>query len=297
MTARPRSSTSIWTVEIFMRKKVVVAAALIVVFFSLITANAYAHQGRTDAAGGHTNHSTGDYHYHHGYSAHEHYDMNGDGILDCPYDFKDKTNSDSGKTDLPQSNPKTENIYHYKTEEVRYVPSIIWFVIASLCAIIVFLVALIRKKTKELADQIEKFRISANEEFLFVRDGVTAINAALEELHGEDYLYEIFGAPVGDYVDEYILPHSSGEDDRYTFYMGGNPRYGNPKYHTKCCMYGKINYPINAVSIKKDRFLEPCGVCRPTLPDTEWVNKYGKCKALLKKYAFSMKNAKINYRD
>ena len=38
------------------------------------------------------NHSTGKYHYHHGYSAHDHYDMDGDGIKDCPYDFKDTTN-------------------------------------------------------------------------------------------------------------------------------------------------------------------------------------------------------------
>ena len=47
------------------------------------------HRGRTDSNGGHYNHSTGEYHYHHGYSAHDHYDMNGDGIVDCPYSFKD----------------------------------------------------------------------------------------------------------------------------------------------------------------------------------------------------------------
>lgn len=47
-----------------------------------------AHPGRTDRNGGHTDHSTGDYHYHHGQPAHEHYDMDGDGIIDCPYDFE-----------------------------------------------------------------------------------------------------------------------------------------------------------------------------------------------------------------
>ena len=50
-----------------------------------------AHPGRTDSSGGHTNHSTGEYHYHHGYSAHDHYDMDGDGVIDCPYDFDDQT--------------------------------------------------------------------------------------------------------------------------------------------------------------------------------------------------------------
>lgn len=38
-----------------------------------------AHSGRTDSSGGHYNRSTGEYHYHHGYSAHQH----PDGV--CPY--------------------------------------------------------------------------------------------------------------------------------------------------------------------------------------------------------------------
>lgn len=59
---------------------------------------AYAHPGRTDADGGHWDRSTGEYHYHHGYPAHDHYDMDGDGILDCPYNFKDKTGSSSGNS-------------------------------------------------------------------------------------------------------------------------------------------------------------------------------------------------------
>jgi hypothetical protein len=57
-----------------------------------------AHPGRTDSNGGHIDNSTGEYHYHHGYRAHNHYDMDGDGQVDCPYDFHDKTNhsSDNG---------------------------------------------------------------------------------------------------------------------------------------------------------------------------------------------------------
>lgn len=52
-----------------------------------------AHPGRTDYYGGHYNHSEGEYHYHHGYSAHQHSDTNGDGVLDCPYTFTGKPNS------------------------------------------------------------------------------------------------------------------------------------------------------------------------------------------------------------
>lgn len=37
------------------------------------------HSGRTDGNGGHYNHSTGEYHYHHGYPAHQHR------YGECPY--------------------------------------------------------------------------------------------------------------------------------------------------------------------------------------------------------------------
>ena len=57
-----------------------------------------AHPGKTDSSGGHTNRSTGEYHYHHGYPAHQHYDQNGDGKPDCPYEFDDKTDHSSANS-------------------------------------------------------------------------------------------------------------------------------------------------------------------------------------------------------
>ena len=68
---------------------------------------AFAHGGNTDSNGGHYDRSSGEYHYHHGYSAHSHYDMNGDGVIDCPYDFDDKTNhnnSGSGNNKVETTN-------------------------------------------------------------------------------------------------------------------------------------------------------------------------------------------------
>lgn len=65
-----------------------------------VTFKVNAHPGRTDGNGGHTNRSTGEYHYHHGQPAHDHYDIDGDGDIDCPYDFKDNAEhqSDSAGT-------------------------------------------------------------------------------------------------------------------------------------------------------------------------------------------------------
>lgn len=47
----------------------------------------FAHPGKTDSAGGHYDRSSGEYHYHHGYPAHQH--DNGT----CPYDFDNNEKS------------------------------------------------------------------------------------------------------------------------------------------------------------------------------------------------------------
>ena len=64
------------------------AAVLVAVL--VIPSPVLAHGGRTDASGGHTDRSTGEYHYHHGYSAHQH----PNGV--CPYNFDDQTDHSSG---------------------------------------------------------------------------------------------------------------------------------------------------------------------------------------------------------
>lgn len=64
---------------------------LFLILLVLCVTPASAHPGRTDSQGGHYDRSTGQYHWHHGMSAHQHYDMDGDGILDCPYTFKGTT--------------------------------------------------------------------------------------------------------------------------------------------------------------------------------------------------------------
>lgn len=60
--------------------------------FLLFPFSVSAHPGRTDANGGHYDSSTGEYHYHHGYPAHQHTN----GV--CPYDFDDKTGQNSGSS-------------------------------------------------------------------------------------------------------------------------------------------------------------------------------------------------------
>jgi hypothetical protein len=92
----------------FMRlQKLLLAFAL----FLCLSVVVYAHPGSTHSDGGHFNRSTGEYHYHHGYPAHEHSDMDGDGHLDCPYSFDDKTDHSSNETGFATIS-KTPSLEH-----------------------------------------------------------------------------------------------------------------------------------------------------------------------------------------
>ena len=57
----------------------IVFLTVFAVLLLALSSAALAHPGRTDAYGGHTDHSTGQYHYHHGHEAHQH----PDGV--CPF--------------------------------------------------------------------------------------------------------------------------------------------------------------------------------------------------------------------
>lgn len=159
-------------------KKHNVFGIIIFVLF-LYSLPSYAHSGKTDAYGGHYNKSTGEYHYHHGYGAHNH--INGE----CPYDFDDKTNHNKynfdGETDRDKynhDNTTNHNNYSFdntsdytkieeeKQEEgslkthIRFIISAIAidFVISPIAFMIflkfVFLIEKIFKKHKKTIDAI-----------------------------------------------------------------------------------------------------------------------------------------------
>ncbi len=77
-----------------MKKKILFT---ILIISLLIPTTVLAHSGKTDSNGGHYDRSTGDYHYHHGYSEHYHYK----GL--CPY-------IDDEEKFLPQKCPLCEAI-------------------------------------------------------------------------------------------------------------------------------------------------------------------------------------------
>lgn len=94
-------------------KKLQIVFISIFLFFCF-NAIAFAHPGATDANGGHWDHSTGTYHYHHGYPAHSH-----EGGT-CPYDFDDKTGQNSGTSNKNSSSENSNGTKTHSNQTVSF---------------------------------------------------------------------------------------------------------------------------------------------------------------------------------
>lgn len=115
-----------------MQKRFLRAMTLLNVFLLFVLTPVFAHSGRTDSSGGHHDRSTGSYHYHHGYPAHDHKDLDGDGKKDCPYDFDDQTDHSSrsqGIDKLAQEIKKQKEAEEPEPATLREILSIIFSII------------------------------------------------------------------------------------------------------------------------------------------------------------------------
>lgn len=132
---------------------------LIISIIASFSVSTVAHSGKIDGAGGHYDRDSGDYHYHHGYSAHEHSDMDGDGVKDCPYNFNDKTshsittNNADGDDNVPIANSN--------------VPTwIIFFILVMAITSIAMIGIIITKCKKVNEQQTEIIRLNSQISYL-----------------------------------------------------------------------------------------------------------------------------------
>ena len=114
---------------------------LLLLILSLMILPVSAHPGRTDDSGGHHDSSTGEYHYHHGHSAHQHEGLDGDGLLEFPYNFDDQTGSHSGSI-------SSSAVASCENSPLSNLPGIVCFlivifVVISAAAILSFVLALV----------------------------------------------------------------------------------------------------------------------------------------------------------
>ncbi len=131
-----------------------------------------AHPGGTDYKGGHRDSDTGIYHYHHGYSAHQH--PNGE----CPYDFDDKTNTESGTSD---SNSSSNLNQQSSVEDLKKLANsrLIYIIILFVVLILMFVALIHTNSQKSKAEKRIK------EEKIITEENIRKLNQEIDNYKDE----------------------------------------------------------------------------------------------------------------
>ena len=262
-----------------MKKALVLFAALLC--FAFVTVDALAHAGKTDANGGHYDYSTGQYHYHHGYEAHQHRN----GI--CPYDFDDRTGRNSGKSGGSYSSwaytsaPRpTNQVPLRKNTQIdvgtKENHSGIICLCLGVCAVVAIgMVCHIKNENDKKQEEEQKRKKQKEINYYLSSD-----------------LRTLSGMPDEYYVDANNVPYEKNKTDEYTYgktidvYISTSS--SSHVYHRKECRYAKYARLSNVFSddkTYKTLSRSPCSYCNPDLlPDGKWYAEYtyhaNKCKWL-----------------
>ena len=253
----------------------------------------FAHSGRTDSQGGHYNHSTGEYHFHHGYPAHQHTDGN------CPYEFDDKTNHSSGSsisssyhpstskpsstlktTTSPQSSPSVLSTTQ-NSEQNTDLHSSLLFSVFSLIASLSFMAQFIFNPTLEnvlkraestlftsdetiLYSPIQPsssppFKPSSFEMILHIAESIRP--TLLLQLEKKIWSYADEHSPENTFLDEYArpIPASSPRNNQFWFFCF------NPKsniFHKRTCWHSHSSRSL-IHRFDAFRLYIPCKACTP----------------------------------
>lgn len=97
-------------------KKYAAVIACVLLFCALTLLTAFGHSGRTDSQGGHYDRQNGGYHYHHGYSSHDH----PGGV--CPFEANVQSAGEDDDFDDPvYDNEEHDDKYRYAYEDNQQV--------------------------------------------------------------------------------------------------------------------------------------------------------------------------------
>ena len=251
-----------------MRKKQLLFLLLVISLCLSLHVTALAHPGMTDDDGGHTDSSTGEYHYHHGKPPHDHYDIDGDGIIDCPYNFDDTTNHGSDV-----SSSESHSNMSSVSNEITTLPLgllIGLVVLISFSTLSDFLLHKLAGTRFMTAEIIEDISYNVRKRLYRQR------RARLYRKYANKDFYTLSGAPAGAYLNHRGLPCT---DDgkwfgrKYTFFVG----FSTAVYHTYDCIHAENGLPINAISLPWN--FKACEHCTIIRPNTRWIKKYKRiCK-------------------
>lgn len=184
---------------------------IFIMIILLVPVSAFAHSGRTDSNGGHWDHSTGEYHYHHGYPAHQH--PNGE----CPYAFSnDAKLSDGAKT---QDDIETEIRRYQQMSKKSLVPngsdpsSYLPYIFLFIGVIFIIMIVAFRSKYFKLKKEICSIR--------FEKECVAFRNKEMADIL-EKNARLISNVPSNIVFSEGNLPHTSASEESFIVYVYQN---------------------------------------------------------------------------
>ena len=251
------------------------------ILFAVFATVVFAHPGRTDSNGGHYNRSTGEYHYHDGLSAGK---SGGDSASEEYYYNSDYLSRSTVKTATPSPTPTPINVS---------VP--LWakwiLLLISIGLLVCLIVALsYKREIKRLEAVLEKVRQQHIQEHnqlsSMVKCDLSELWALFASAYGDSFLATVCGMPDGENIGIDNLPYTDDYPllkwgSKYTFYFNYmNYSSGSipcRRLHTPSCRYAAGALQVNAYEIKqKNNIYIPCQICKPSLPDMEWVDNYNK---------------------
>lgn len=263
------------------RRILSICIALLSIF--LLSSIAFAHPGKTDEDGGHYDYSTGEYHYHHGYPAHQH--TGGQ----CPYEFDDRTGWNSGSSGSQNvSDGRTSRdsgVSDFKSEAHEKSSSpfrVFVVVLAALCAL-VFVVrtsARIRHRREEKAKR-EQLTRDAKKLSTQLSDLKRRRNALRSQLISSEVqpISHLVDIPIWSFIGNDGLPHYSDPGnpdlDIYEFAL----KTSTGVFHKPTCRYATYLPKRNYIEMLRypnlrARALRPCSFCCPEKPPLVWYYEY-----------------------
>lgn len=264
-----------------MRKRYLIPILACILLLSCCTA-AYAHPGATDANGGHYDYSTGEYHYHHGYPAHQHTDGK------CPYDFDDRTGwnsgpSTSGSDSASRPNRRTAPPGYESPKPVEHQAPPRCLPVLLLLSIPVSLIAykIIKHHVEE-----QQFRRSGrsrqmSRELREQLDAIRRRRAALRmQILSKELLpiNEVVGSPPGAYIDKDGDPHLPDPRHPGVDLCAVACNASSRVVHRPSCRYASLMPTVNT---QQDYFLgihrsmyHRCSICEPDISKFPWVPDY-----------------------
>lgn len=276
--------------------------AALVLAATLCIGSASAHPGRTDANGGHHVTATGEYHYHHGYPAHQH----PGGV--CPYaETKEEKSIQERLDDVIESGGDSQASNTVEPEREKPKNQIgglialgafvaIFFILPLLSAIIEGLSWQLEKRKKQVKQEPQALprpnptkpkpvqplmRTISKEE----REHMIQADTYRETCGGRS-IREMAGVPEDVYFDSWDRPNTLNcdpTDDPFFVYVTKN----GASYHLRTCRLAKTASPMNICQAMAEG-KQPCKLCRPMEKLPDFAVRYRELKRIQREYGVYM---------